>query len=224
MILAARAGQLPPTPRAFRNIIYIGHSFGSCVGNGLNVQYPDDVNGTILTGYTAAYATSLVAAVVLAGLAPASISRPVAYANLSLGYLAVNNEPGFNELFYAPNGYDPAVAHNDFLNRGTVAVAEAVTIFFGTALANRYTRPVYVMTAQNDGIFCSILGVRSALLGISGCDSTVIPYIQSTKSLYPNASSFGSYILPTAGHCWNLCYDALAGFTNAHVWMASHGF
>lgn len=228
IIVAARAGQLPPsvTTKAFNKIILAGHSYGSLAANSLNSQHPNDVNATILTGYTSTFLTSGASAIIQAGFAPADIAEPSRYANLPVGYLSINNQAGFNNLFYNPGAYDPPVAQYDYVNRGTASVAELLTIFAGVDQANAYTAPVYIMTAAHDNIFCNVLGFSiPGLPGLVGCaPNSIANLVANTASLYPHASSFGYYILPTAGHCWHLHYDGLAGFQDAHNWMALRGF
>lgn len=54
VIKLARAGPAgnSPFPRAFNKIIHVGCSMGSLMANVLNVEYPTDVDATILTGFS----------------------------------------------------------------------------------------------------------------------------------------------------------------------------
>lgn len=56
IIQLARAGS-PPIPRAFDKIITVGASMGSLALNYLNVNYPQDADATILTGFAKDWAT-----------------------------------------------------------------------------------------------------------------------------------------------------------------------
>lgn len=60
IILKARARTISPAGRAFNKVILAGHSYGSIVGNALNVEYPNDVDATILTGFSSTYRTAIV--------------------------------------------------------------------------------------------------------------------------------------------------------------------
>jgi hypothetical protein len=58
LVKLARAGA-SPFPRQFRNLIFVGASLGSIVGNVVNVQYPDDFNSTILSGFSKFWANAV---------------------------------------------------------------------------------------------------------------------------------------------------------------------
>jgi pimeloyl-ACP methyl ester carboxylesterase len=51
VVQLAKAGT-SPLPRAFDKVIYVGHSFGSLIGNLMNEKYPDAVDATVLTGWS----------------------------------------------------------------------------------------------------------------------------------------------------------------------------
>lgn len=56
MVLLARAGS-SPFPRKFSKIIFVGESLGSLVGNFVNVNYPNDLDATILAGFAKDWVT-----------------------------------------------------------------------------------------------------------------------------------------------------------------------
>lgn len=58
LVKLARAGA-SPFPRQFRNLIFVGASLGSIVGDVINVQYPDDFNSTILCGFSKFWANAV---------------------------------------------------------------------------------------------------------------------------------------------------------------------
>jgi hypothetical protein len=75
---------------------------------------------------------------------------------------------------------------------------------------------VLVITGQYDRIFCPT--------STHNCGSGWSTFLESSKSLYPAASSFDGYAQPGAGHCWNFHYNAQDGFGVAHDWLAQKGF
>lgn len=81
--------------------------------------------------------------------------------------------------------------------------------------------PVYVVTVSNDAIFCNPAGLPGA--GTCTPDNGT-NYLAETASLYLAASVFDSYIVPSAGHCWQFYHSAAATFVNVHQWLAGQGF
>jgi pimeloyl-ACP methyl ester carboxylesterase len=222
MILAARAGDLPiPGSRAFDKIIYVGHSYGSLIGNALNTLYPSDANATVLTGYSSQLVAVVPSVFVEAVPLPADTLQPSRFGNLPVGYLEVSSESGDRSLFFA-GGYDPALFSYDFSIRGTVSLGEAVTIASSIQIATKYTNPVFVVTGQDDAIFCNLLGLD--ILLNTGCGSGSSSFLAQTSALYPNAVNYEWYAVPNSGHCWQLHYAAQAAFGTVHTWMANNGF
>lgn len=135
-----RTGELlgPLKGKYFQNIIYTGHSYGSICGNALAAIYPGDVNALILTGYSGEFINGL--GPLAAGIAiPANTVMP-RFSKLKEGYLAQSLESGRTQGLYTSlsnvGGYDPAVAHFDFENEGTVAVGELATLVRLSAPSN----------------------------------------------------------------------------------------
>jgi pimeloyl-ACP methyl ester carboxylesterase len=58
IILKCKAGNIPSI-RAFNKIILAGHSYGSFISNALNQKYPNDVDVTILTGFSNTFKTAM---------------------------------------------------------------------------------------------------------------------------------------------------------------------
>jgi pimeloyl-ACP methyl ester carboxylesterase len=221
-----RNGNLPiPEPRAFTTIIFAGHSYGSCLGNALNAQYPDDVDATILTGFSSAFDANVPGILLETALLPADIDNPTSFGTLSPGYLEIATQSSDQLLLFYPGGYDPNLFNLDYSLRGTIAAGELGTIIFTKSVATPYTKPVFVMTGEFDTIFCNPLGLPdpgncqpSGLLGLGSTN-----YLADTSSLYP-AADFDWYVVPGSGHCWNFHFAAPEGFATAHNWMAAKGF
>jgi pimeloyl-ACP methyl ester carboxylesterase len=60
IIKAVKAGEIAPARRPFNKVILAGHSYGSIISNVLNEKYPDDVDATILTGFSSTFKTAIV--------------------------------------------------------------------------------------------------------------------------------------------------------------------
>ncbi|KAG7416594.1 hypothetical protein Forpi1262_v016707 [Fusarium oxysporum f. sp. raphani] len=227
LVLKARSGTLPgpSKPRAFYKVIYAGHSFGSSVGNGLNAKYPSDVDATILTGFTNTSNVPVLSAASDTDFSPAAQVNAEKFGNLDPGYVAINNETAFTQLFYYPGGFDPALAALDYSLRGTVATGELVSTTLGPAIAPNYTRPVFVITGQRDGIFCNLANPHppvNVTFATFDCGPHMSGLLAQTKALYP-AAKFEWYAPPSAGHCWHFHRVAYATFSLAHKWLASQG-
>lgn len=214
----ARAGT-SPLPRAFDNVIYVGHSFGSLIGNLMNEKYPDAVNATILTGWSSNFVLAGIPIALGLLVLPAAIADPVKYGDLPVGYVEVTSEQGDTNAFFA-GGYDPTLQALDFKIRGTIAAGELVTFPFATTEATEYKEPVFVITGDNDHIFCS----PTAGLLPPSCGTGATNMLKISGSLYPAASVYDWHVLPNTGHCWHLHYAAQEGFKASHDWLAKQGF
>ncbi|CZT43846.1 uncharacterized protein RSE6_03939 [Rhynchosporium secalis] len=224
IIKLARAGPAgkSPFPRIFNNIIHVGCSMGSLMANVLNVQYPTDVNATILTGFSKQWVTVIPGFTITAGLLPTQLVQPGL--SLPLGYLQASSESGAEYLlFYGPPGvnYDPAFVHQDYLKRGTLTVGEAASSAL-IPTASRYTGSVFVMTGQQDVVFCGSFGFQGG--GPGNCGTGAFSILAQTQTLYPRASNYSYYAVPNSGHCWEHQYSAQGGFEVAHDYLASRAF
>lgn len=184
----------------------------------MNANYPDDVDATILTGFSKQWVNVVPGFVATALLLPAP-GKPV-------GYLQATNEQGVAFLLFYSNGmekyYDINFIHQDYVNRGTITVGEGVTGAMGIVIAAEYTKPVLVVTGQKDTVFCGTTGLPASGPGDCGSGSSSI--LAKTNSLYPASSSYSYISVPNSGHCWEHGFYAQQGFNESHAWMAEQGF
>ncbi|PVH74849.1 alpha/beta-hydrolase, partial [Cadophora sp. DSE1049] len=213
IILKLRAGTLPPplAGRKFNKVVYVGHSYGSIIGNALATLYPSDPTSLILTGWSSTFITLIPTVLGTAIVLPASLTLP-RYKSLPLGYLTISSLPGFRALFYSsPDTYNASLFTYDFANRGTITAGEAATLAFGVNTASAYTGSVLVATGQHDAIFCNVLGVNILLGGLLGtqseCGDPRTGYLGRSRGLFPRARVFEGVVVPDAGHCWQLHYS-----------------
>lgn len=222
IILLARAGLIPETNTNFTRIIVVGHSLGSVVANCLNAKYPADADATLLTGYALFFPPQFTGVFIQSWLLPADLSDP-RYADLSPGYLELNNLNYISFLFYDPGQFSQSLQDVDFNNRGTVSLGEASGILAGS-LQTAYTGPVLVITGLHDSIYCSTFTIDIQILfGTPLCDTSLNGIVRQASTLYPYASSF-EVVFPNAGHCWQLHNNATVTFGIAHEWLAAQGF
>jgi pimeloyl-ACP methyl ester carboxylesterase len=221
-------------PTAFEKIIYVGHSYGSIIGNALNSAYPNDADATILTGFSNFFKTIAPSVLALALPLPAELVQPSRYGNLNdPGYWEFTGQSYFDYLFYYPGGYDTNFANYDWSTRGTITIGELITVLFGGVTADDYSNPVMVASGEYDSVFCNNLGLDLTPLLQPNCMQVPLinllngrNYLQGAQEYYPNVpdSDFEWYAVPNAGHCWQFHYSAYAAFGVMHNWMASNGF
>ncbi|KAK0099464.1 hypothetical protein ONS95_004674 [Cadophora gregata] len=230
IILKLRAGTVPSTlaGRKFTKVIYVGHSYGSIIGNALATLYPSDPTSLILTGWSSTFITLIPTVLGTAIILPASLTlTQPQYKSLPLGYLSISSLPGFRALFFSsPDTYNSSLFNYDFANRGTITVGEAATLAFGVNTASKYEGSVLVATGQHDAIFCNVLGVNillGGLLGESECGDPETGYLGRSRELFPRARVFDGLVVPDAGHCWQLHYSAEKGFGMVNEWLRRQG-
>lgn len=177
----------------------------------------------ILTGFSKSLTTAVPGLLTNLLLEPAATVDPTRFGTLLPGYVEATNEAGTTFLFFynATGGYDPTFANYDYSIRGTMTIGEAATGAESIATAGAYTRPVLVVTGQEDNIFCNPTGLQ-ATPGNCGSGSTGL--LAQMATLYPVASNYTWISVPEAGHCWQFHYSALAAFGQVHDWLAGVGF
>jgi pimeloyl-ACP methyl ester carboxylesterase len=209
-------------------VIYVGHSFGSFIGNGLNAKYPDSADATILTGYTSSQNSDLLGPVFLpptGSLVPAATWSPARFGTLDPGYLMLDNKTVFENIYYYSPFFTPAFLDLDFSLTSTVSLGELSSSILSATVAPGYSGPVFVITGQHDAVLCLDKDEHSAASSPTfNCGSHDTGYLAKTKSLYPASKSFDWYALPDAGHCWQFHLNAQQGFGVAHDWMKKQGF
>ncbi|CZR62399.1 uncharacterized protein PAC_12296 [Phialocephala subalpina] len=129
IIRIARADQ-SPFPRSFQDIIVVGASMGSLNANYLNVNYPQDVNATILTAISKDWVSVIPGFTVTAGLVPAVGVNYAKYGSLDPGYLQASIQSGVAALLFHGPGqyYNTSFIAQDYNNRGPSRDSRAETI------------------------------------------------------------------------------------------------
>lgn len=209
--------------RAFDKVSYVGHSFGSIIGNSLAARYPNDVDALILSGYTSNVKPAIPGILITSVTLPASLAYPAKFSSLSVGYTAFSQETGVRGMLYTntKSEWDAGVAHAEWLARGTYTVGESISTVFANDVATAFTKPVLILTGHKDQIFC---GLALPLLGEASCggSGSASNYIQLTKRLFPNAQ-FSTKEIPNTGHHLNFHYSANVTFAAAHDFLEGAG-
>lgn len=220
IIEMARKGRLPKPCRPFKKFIYVGHSYGSLIGNGLAIQHPDDVDAYILTGFSQQVAQGMVGASTLPMFAPAALVAPGKYGSLDYSYLQATNKTGTQIIFYRGK-YSNRILDYDFENRGTVTLGEAITGALGQFPAPSFKGAVFVLNGNEDAIFCQD-SIEHGLAGFAGNCSN--GFSSSVGLSYPAARKFDFYNTANTGHCLNTHDTAQESFQQAHKFLAGAGF
>lgn len=221
VILQARAGGI--SGRAFTNIVYVGHSLGSLIGNVLGRKYPKDVDTYVLTGHTDNLAVGLLGTIIAPGFIPAILADPARFATyLDLSYVSFTIPRGYEGSTYFGD-YDRSIVANEFANKGTTTVGEAFTALLGNLPAKELTVPVLVLNGIQDEIFCAN-SVTDPLVGFRGnCGVGDASKSAATKKLYPSAK-FEYFQVDQTGHLQAYHRSAPAQFKAAHEFLARSGF
>ncbi len=212
LALALRSGAAI-AGKAFEKIIFVGHSYGSILGDYIAADYPSDIAAFILTGFgnSVAPAASGINQTVLY---PASKSAP-RFAGLPLGYMVMSSEDGRRAYFYGPpSSFDQGLFLLDFNTEDDVGLGEIFSLGTGLKTASAFTGPVLVITGTEDNVFCF-----NAQCG-TGPSS---PPAMAT-SLFPKSSNYSYFKPANTGHSINLHYTAQQSFQAAFNFLANNGF
>lgn len=209
VIRAARQGGLGP---AFRQVVLVGHSFGSLT-SWLEAGTYHDVDGVVTTG-----ASHVIGAGALAGLAvlarPAQLDPVTAPAvpPLDPGYLSI---PGAraSAFYYLPNA-DPRVVAQDEATRSEIpaGVAASIPVYIPATLG--IDVPVLEINGHYDKPFCAQGGGGSPV----DCSSDETLHAAEAPFFSP-AARLRTVVIPDAGHDLNLQLNADETFDAATRWF-----
>jgi pimeloyl-ACP methyl ester carboxylesterase len=130
------------------------------------------------------------------------------------GYMITKDASTLQFNFLYPTYFDPDIAFYGEARKQPVTMGEILTLG-ALPRSTSFAGPVLVFTGSNDVIFCG-----------GDCFATggALPNVPaSAKNLFPNASSFESYIQPNTGHGCVFHYNATAGYEYMNDWLAAQG-
>ncbi|TAQ84008.1 hypothetical protein B7494_g7666 [Chlorociboria aeruginascens] len=206
LVLALRAGKIGTTPR---NVILIGHSFGSVVSNGLLTLNPNIIDGAVLTGI--GYEAPSIA-VTYEALQPrlARLASPSKWGGLDSGYLTwIDIFSNINVFFSAPF-YDPHVVAYAEETKNPFAVMETISLELTNSSAPHFEGPIFVISGEHDFIFCG-----------GYCPGILEP---GALNAFPASKNVVTYSQPGAGHAINLSLNATGSFEVIINFLGSNGF
>ena len=209
MIQMLRSGAIAST--SFKKVVGVGHSLGSELTNAITAQYPSDIDGAVLTGFSVdpegqpGFFSGL-------DLVLANQDNPQKFGALPNGYLITDNQAGNQFAFFRFPGFA-----NELLVAGTAAkqtftIGELFTNSQFISPAPGFTGPIDVVDGENDLPFCQ-----------SNC---VVPTNKAADvkgTLYPNAAASSTYFIAKgAGHGLNLHYSAADAYAHIFQFVASN--
>lgn len=209
--------------RAFDQVIFVGHSLGSMLGNVHAQAYPHDVDAYVLTGYTAYIRNSAAAIVTGLKYTPVTLAAPEKYGQYGATYLIPTSQKGFEAAFYY-GAYSPAVAAFDYAGRGTLTPGEMLISLNGQEVVPDFTGDVFVLNGQYDVPYCSPDPLTALLFPKADCGQGAKSFTSQVGSLYPAAKRFAWKHIANTGHCLNLHTTAQESFKATHDFLAEAGY
>lgn len=212
LILALKSGAAVPG-RQFSRVLWIGHAYGSIIGNDIATHHPADVAAYVLTAY-ADNPPPVVAGLPQTVLVPASSYAP-RFSGLPIGYLVTASQPGRRAYFWGADGsYDEALFNQDFDGMDTFPLGQIISVTAGLRTAPTYTGPVAIITGERDGVFCFNGQCGTGPNSPQGLSCGIFPI-----------SSNCTYFIPLGtGHQVNLHHTPQQSFKYAHDFLADSGF
>lgn len=198
LITQIKAGKTKvPKPKT---VILVGHASGSSLGASLAETYPEDVDALVLTAYTPGSSINQSLSVAQQ-YAPAAISDPQRFGNLSYGYVLPGSLAAHTDALYYEGHYDPAVALNDYASRGVQALGERFDP--GPKTQPEYKGKVLVVTGANDQVVCGAIPAQQC--------SLVPDAVMNVNATFSSCTGF-EYFIPQTGRNVNWHYNALTTF------------
>ncbi|EJD51015.1 hypothetical protein AURDEDRAFT_160157 [Auricularia subglabra TFB-10046 SS5] len=209
IVEAARAGRIPGATRGFRTVVYLGHSYGSILLNGLIIEKPALVNAAVFTGYGHDLSkTGVVASII--GLGPARDINPARFGSLPPDYLTTANISSRAAGFYGPPGtFDPAALVFDEAHKDTTTTGEILTLSVPVTTAPKFRGDVFTINGVKDSIFCTQPGCKN---------------LATEGQFYPSAKSVEFAVVPLTGHSLNFHLSAPAFYATLQAWLTRHGY
>ncbi|KAK4901736.1 hypothetical protein LTR27_001508 [Elasticomyces elasticus] len=209
----------PPGPRVarpFKNVVHIGHSYGSFLTSAFVGTYGQLSSAAILTGYIPGSKTGVYPFAGF-GMDYAPTNNPELYGDRTSGYLVPASVSRLQTIFYHrynesdPSGFtDALLAYGEGLKQpGTVGEFVSTTAL-SLSYAPAFTGPLQFVEAEFDTVICD-----------GDCKNTYTA--EALHAIYPNASSIDVHIQPGAGHALTFHRNATAGYKVSLDWLASHG-
>ncbi|KAJ8065470.1 hypothetical protein OCU04_006153 [Sclerotinia nivalis] len=199
--------------KSFDNVIGVGHSYGSIVQLAQNAKYPNDVNGTVLTGFVNDVA-SLSYAIAANNPAVAAINNSTLWGNLPYGYVVHDTAISIQLPFFRAPYFPESTFKHQVAQKQTYTIGQQFTLPAIYSTAPKFKGPVDIVIGKYDFPFCQ-----------GRCDHPVDLAAATIPVLYPAADSKSeSFVVPDSGHLINAHYNARAQFDQINDFLDRNGF
>lgn len=213
IIKMARSGKISNVPISFDKIVYVGHSYGSRIGDYLTANYPDSINHLQHTGFSKTLLNSVKNAVVKSEFNDANEVLPYRFGVKDPGYLVASDKRGFLPFCYVGD-YSKTVSDFQWTQRDTITIGEIASALLGQTHSPNYKGDVFVMNGDQDVVCC-----KSPKSG--QCDT--FTYSNAVNNSYPAARRFQQNTVTDTGHCIMSHRTSKYAVKLAHGYMASAG-
>jgi pimeloyl-ACP methyl ester carboxylesterase len=185
-------------------VIFVGHSYGSFLGNHLAHAYPSSAaDAYVLTGFSSNMTFPLA---LIGNLGSAAVVNPGRFTGVPMGYATVEHEAVRTKTFYTGD-YDAAVAARDFATEDTITIGEGLSPGMTPVVAGAATAPVMIVTGDEDVEMCA--GPPEE------CKAT----LEATGQLFPSAREFAVFAVEKTGHSLMFHRSAPRIFSRVNAWL-----
>ncbi|ESZ98065.1 hypothetical protein SBOR_1596 [Sclerotinia borealis F-4128] len=192
----------------FKSVIGVGHSYGSIIQLAQNAKYPNDVNGTVLTGFVNDVA-SLSYTIAANNPAVAAINNPKLWGNLSYGYVVHDTAISIQLPFFRAPYFPESTFNHQVAQKQTYTIGQQFTLPTIYSTAPKFTGPVDIVIGRYDFPFCKGM-----------CNHPIDLAAATIPVLYPAANAKSeSFVVPDSGHLINAHYRAGAQFDHINGFL-----
>lgn len=196
----------------FRNVVLVGHSYGSWTAWYEASRY-HDVDAVVLSGVS--HGVNVTASARLAPILtyPATLDPQLGNRYTDPTYLTT--PPGLrDEMFHTPERVDPSLVAFDEAHKSTVTVGEIDNFPLILAHPLDIRVPVLLANGSADPLFCG--------LGGADCTSASSLVRSERPHLGSQVPEIDGFILSGAGHDLNYAPNAEQWFAAAQAWITQH--
>jgi len=176
--------------RQHDKIVGVGHSYGSIQTQAVTMEYPQLLDGAVLTGFST-NSSNLPGYLQAASYSIANKIFPDRLASKPDTWLVTGSNASDIMGFFYPPYYSEASFDLSRSTEQPVTLGSLFTVGKVGGEATNFTGPVHVVNGAKDFIFCD----SNCYAGKNGSD---IP--SEVKQLYPQARNFTTYIAENTGH------------------------
>lgn len=194
----------------FRNVIGVGHSYGSALTASVASQTPSAFDAIVLTGFSDNTTGGIQFAASL-NLQVAASSPSQRFPGEPTGYLLPSTEYGVQYSFFRSPDFQDDILAQSFATVQTTTLGEQFSMSTVGVAAPNFTGPVLIVDGEHDLFFCD-----------GDCRYPSDIPSKSLHSLFPKASNLSStFILPGSGHGVNLAANAPLAFNYIQNYLES---